>query len=80
MTNTTTTKTDAPRVVTTLDAGDHTLDVAILGALADSDDPDDRALGVAGKAAFDRARENGEPVKSALGMARLAMAEHRNGA
>lgn len=78
MTNTTTTKTDAPRVVT-MDADDHGLDVAILAALAESDDPDDAIIGRAGKAAFDRATEAGEPIKSALGMARLAMHQARDG-
>lgn len=78
MSNTSTTNT-GPAIVN-LDVGDFGLDIAILAALAESDDDDDRAIGVAGKAAFDRAIEAGEPVKSALGMARLAMAEHRNGA
>ena len=63
-----------------LDAGNHALDVAILAALAESDDDFDRAVGVAGKGAFDRAIEAGEPVKSALGLARLAMHQTRDGA
>ena len=77
MSNTSTTN-GGPAIVN-LDSGDFGLDVAILAALAESDDDFDRAIGESGKAAFDRAIETGEPVKSALGMARLAMHQARDG-
>lgn len=73
MTNTNT----GPRAVT-LDAGDGRLEQELLRALADSDDDD--AVGRAGQAAFDAARESGEGIPSALGLAKLAMAEVRHGA
>ena len=74
----TTTKTN-PHPVVTVDANNFALDLAILRALAESDDEADKELGLAGVTAFDAATEAGEPVESALGLAKLAMTTLRNG-
>ena len=71
--------TNTPRTVT-LDAADGRLEQELLRVLAESDDADDAKLGRAGQAAFDAARERGEGISSALGLAKLAMAQIRRGA
>ena len=76
---TTTTTNGGPRAVT-LDSGDGRLEQELLRVLAASDDDDDAKLGKAGQAAFDSARERGEGILSALGLAKMAMAEVRRGA
>ena len=68
------------KTVVTLDSGDGQLEIEILKALARSNNAADASIGKVGQVAFDRAQEAGEGVQSALGLARLAMAEYRAGA
>ena len=68
---------DTPPVVYYDDDGNPSTDAALLHALADSSDTFTAELGKAGVAAFNAAREKGQPFKSALGLAKLSMAQRR---